>query len=175
MSVNDTPIRDLVFPIILAKQINENEIEMVDFLGTGFLVGSKGYALTAAHVINVNIPKSHGVVGMFINKVTNKWTVYSATSCDTHPTEDVALLKMDGNHWEETTIKISFQKQFSSFEYKLFGYPNANLYEDVDTKDSLGHVLGRPDLIYSSGHIGVELVFQSRESMEIAFMSLVSR
>ncbi len=126
---------------------------MVSFLGTGFLVGSKGYALTASHVIDVNLEDNCGVVGMFVNNETNKWVVSSANICDIHPKEDVALLKMNGNHWQETTIRISFTKQFSSFEYKLFGYPNANLYEDVDTKDASGCVIGRPDLIYSSGHI----------------------
>jgi Trypsin-like peptidase domain len=135
------------------KIIGNDEVEMISFLGTGFLVGSKGYALTASHVIDVNLPPNHIVVGMFADKETNKWAIWNAIICDTHPTEDVALLKMAGNHWGETTIRVSFEKQFSSFEYKLFGYPSATLFEDVDVRDSLGRVLGRPDLIFSSGHI----------------------
>lgn len=152
MASADTLVRDLVFPIILAKKVHDG-IEMVSFLGTGFLVGSKGYALTAAHVVDFVIPEDHAIVGMFADRVTSKWQVWNADICDIHPKEDVALLKMRSEHWEETTIKVSFEKQFSAFEYKLFGYPNANLYEDADVRTPDGRVLGRPDLIYSAGHI----------------------
>lgn len=153
MSIADTPIRDLVFPLILAEKVGEDEIIMVSFLGTGFLIGSKGYALTAAHVVDLQTKPNQAIVGLFIDKTTNQWTVHNSDTCDTHPSEDVALLKMRGEHWEETTIKVSFEKQFASFDYKLFGYPNANLLEDVDSRDSAGRVLGRPDLIYSAGHM----------------------
>lgn len=151
---NQSPlIRDLVFPLALAEKVGEDEVKMVAFLGTGFLFGSKGFALTAAHVVDFKVGKNQAIIGMFVNEVTNKWTSYNAKVCDIHPKEDVALLKMGGEHWKDTTIKISFEKQFSSFEYKLFGYPNANLLEDVDSRDADGKVLGRPDLIYSAGHI----------------------
>jgi hypothetical protein len=142
-----------VFPIALAEKVGENEVKMVQFLGTGFLFGSKGFALTAAHVVDFKVAENQAIIGMFINEATNKWTSFNANICDIHPTEDVALLMMGGEHWKDTTIRISFEKQFSSFEYKLFGYPNANLLEDVDSRDEYGRVLGRPDLIYSAGHI----------------------
>ena len=153
MVSNDLKVRDIVFPLILAKKVGSNAIEMVAFLGTGFLVGSEGYALTAAHVIDVNLQPLQAVVGMFVDKETNKWQVFNVDTCDIHPTEDVALLKMRNGDWYPTDVKVSFEKQFSSFEYKLFGYPDANLRENVDYKDANGRVLGRPDLIYSSGHI----------------------
>lgn len=153
MSAQDTPIRDFVFPIILAEKVGENEIRMVSFLGTGFLFGSEGFALTAAHVMDVQIKENQAVVGMFVDSSTNTWKLFNADTCDIHPAEDVALLKMRGDRWKETRIRISFEMQFSSFEYKLFGYPNANLLEDVDSRDALDRVLGRPDLIYSAGHI----------------------
>lgn len=150
---NDTPIIDLVFPISLIKINDQNLGELEAFLGTGFLVGSQGYALTAAHVVDVNIPSGCILAGMFVDKAINQWKIFPINLVDTHPAEDVALLKFNGDHWKETTIRVSFEMQFSSFEYKLFGYPNANLYEDVDITDNLGRVLGRPDLIYSLGHI----------------------
>lgn len=152
MTSPDALVRDMVFPIIHAKKV-DGGIEMVSFLGTGFLVGSKGYALTAAHVMEVDKVKDHAVVGMFVQKETGKWTVWNADLCDVHPSEDVALLKMRNDHWEEAAFKVSFEKQFSAFEYKLFGYPYANLYEDADARAPDGRVLGRPDLIYSAGHI----------------------
>jgi hypothetical protein len=159
VSIQDTPIRDLVFPIILVEKVGKDETKMVSFLGTGFLFGTQGFALTAAHVISFKTKDNQAIVGLFIDKETNKWSIFNADTCDIHPTEDVALLKMRGEHWKETTIRISFEKQFSSFEYKLFGYPNANLLEDVDSRDASGRVLGRPDLIYSAGHIRRRISF----------------
>ncbi len=153
MSIQDTPIRDLVFPIALAKKAGTDKFEMVDFLGTGFLIGSKGFALTATHVVDISVPANHGLIGMFVDKKTNKWVSWNANVLDTHSTEDVAFLKMDGEHWQETAIRVSFEKQFSGFTYHLFGYPYTNFYEDDETKDCTGRVLGRPDLIYSTGHI----------------------
>jgi len=159
MPSQDTPIRDLVFPIILAEETGRNEIKMVSFLGTGFLFGSQGYALTAAHVIDFKTEEQQQIVGLFIDKKTNKWAAFNAEICDIHPIEDIALLKIKGKHPQDTGICISFEKMFSSFEYKLFGYPNANLLEDVDSRDHFGKVLGRPDLIYSAGHIRRRISF----------------
>lgn len=159
MSIEDTPIRDLVFPIILAESAGENEIRMISFLGTGFLFGSQGYALTAAHVVNFKTEERQVILGLFVDKKTNKWATFNVEISDIHPREDVALLRVKGGHWQDTKIRISFESMFSSFEYKLFGYPNTNLLEDVDSRDRFGKVLGRPDLIYSAGHIRRRISF----------------
>ena len=43
-------IRDYIFPIAPAKK-NHEGIELKKVLGTAFLIGSQGFALTAKHVI----------------------------------------------------------------------------------------------------------------------------
>ena len=159
MSSEDILLRDIVFPLVIAERTAPGEVKMVQFLGTGFLVGSQGYALTASHVIDVKLEKNQAIVGLFINKEVNEWRTFNADTQDIHPTEDVALLKMGGDHWEKSEVSISFEKQFASAEYNLFGYPQANLYEKVDVKDEFGRVLGRPDLIYSKGHIRRRISF----------------
>ncbi len=126
---------------------------MAAFLGAGFMIGSNGYALTAAHVLDVTLSTNQGILGMLVDKVTNRWLGFTFSIVDIHPTEDIALLQIPEAGWKESGIRVSFEKQFSSFQYKLFGYPSANLLEDVDVRDAMGQVLGRPDLIYSSGHI----------------------
>ncbi|MBE8564718.1 S1 family peptidase [Vibrio sp. OPT20] len=153
MSSGDIKVRDIVFPLILAEQVKPGESKMVSFLGTGFLVGSDGYALTASHVVDLKVEPNQAIVGLFVDKATNKWQMFNADRADTHPTEDVTLLKMRGWTPFQTDVRVSFDLQFASFEYQLFGYPNANLYENVDARDASGAVLGRPDLIYSKGHI----------------------
>lgn len=160
MSTGALKVRDIVFPLILAEQTKVGESKVVSFLGTGFLIGSEGYALTAAHVVDIKVEANQAIVALFINKETNKWEIFNADRADTHPTEDVAVLKMRQGTWYKTDVKISFEMQFASFEYQLFGYPCANLYEDVDVKDQFGSVLGRPDLIYSKGHIRRRVSFK---------------
>ncbi|EHK9000900.1 trypsin-like peptidase domain-containing protein [Vibrio vulnificus] len=153
MSSGDLAVRDIVFPLVLVEAVGGRDAKMVAFLGTGFLVGSEGYALTASHVVDVAVASNQAIVGLFVDEKTNKWQMVNADRVDTHPTEDVTLLKMRSEKWYQTDVRVTFEMQFASFEYLLFGYPNANLYEDVDAKDATGAVLGRPDLIYSNGHI----------------------
>mgnify|MGYP003123071149 CR=1 FL=1 len=159
MSHRTTPVRDLIFPIGIFKKDDDGEFEMVSFLGTGFVFGKQGFALTAAHVVTCPLAENHLIMGMFVNANSNQWEVQNIDICDTHPKEDVALLKLSGFRLTEKAIEISFDKQFSAFEYKLFGYPYANFRENPEVKDQMGRVLGRPDLIYSSGHIRRRISF----------------
>jgi len=90
---------------------------------------------------------------MFMDDKFKRWKVFNCNVLDIHPTEDVAFLKMGGEHWQQTNIKVSFERHNSALEYHLFGYPKENLLEQVDLKDLEGRVLQRPSLIYSKGHI----------------------
>ena len=123
MSHRNTPVRDLIFPIGVFKKDDDGEFEMVSFLGTGFVFGTQGFALTAAHVVTCSLAENHLIMGMFVNANNNQWEVQNIDICDIHPKEDVALLKLSGFRLTEKAIEISFDKQFSAFEYKLFGYP----------------------------------------------------
>ena len=88
MSTDDLKVRDIVFPLILAEQTKVGESKMVAFLGTGFLIGSEGYALTAAHVVDIKVEANQAIVALFVNKETNKWEIFNADKADTHPTGD---------------------------------------------------------------------------------------
>ncbi|AJI74504.1 trypsin-like peptidase domain protein [Francisella philomiragia subsp. philomiragia ATCC 25015] len=155
---NDLKCRDIVFPISLIEK-NGNNYCQKDFLGTGFFIGSKGYDLTAQHVVNITLESNQFIMAMFVNPATNKWNVVKIDICDNHPTEDITLLFVENRQYQVYT-KVLFEKQFSACTYSLLGYPSANLYEDVDCKDECGRVLGRPDLIYSSGHIRRRISFK---------------
>jgi hypothetical protein len=43
-------VRDYIFPIITAQMV-DSEQNVKRMLGTGFLIGNQGFALTAKHVI----------------------------------------------------------------------------------------------------------------------------
>ncbi len=145
-------VRDMIFPLILCRQNGEGTVELVEFLGTGFLIGNKNYALTAGHVVNVNISVNTAIVAMFVGDDC-KWRVQDAHIVAIHPKEDIALLLIGGDHTKKPNFQPCLDKQYSGFQYKLFGYPQVNFYENTETRDMCGRVLGRPDMIFSEGHI----------------------
>ena len=159
MALKDTPMRDLIFPIGVFTKDSNGDFDMVSFLGTGFVFGTEGYALTAAHVIAYELEEEHLLMGMFVNAITNHWEGQAIEVCDIHPKEDVALLRLSNYRLTERALEISLDKHFAAFDYKLLGYPQANLCENPEIRDELGRVLGRPDLIYSSGHIRRRISF----------------
>lgn len=55
-------IRDYIFPIAISEQRND-EVVVKNMLGTAFLIGNQGFALTAKHVISTS--RSEDLVGIF--------------------------------------------------------------------------------------------------------------
>ena len=135
-------IRDYVFPICVAEK-NDNGIEFKQFLGSGFLIGSNSFAMTAAHVIDVH----EEIYAMFVDE-NNQWVAFDIVQSETHPEEDVALIKINCNALKSFfCLNNAFETQ--SLEYKQFAYPDDMMYELED----FGRSIGRPDMIYLQGYI----------------------
>jgi S1-C subfamily serine protease len=86
-------IRDYVFPLCVAVGSPGKGWEVRRFLGTGFLIGNRGYALTAAHVI-----RDYGdsqIVAAFAHQKGGWWVARAQAHC-VHEREDVALVKLTG-------------------------------------------------------------------------------
>ena len=79
-------IRDYVFPIFTLKE-GERGYRFDQFLGTAFLIGSSGFALTAAHVVR---GKSGFMTGVFVKE--ERYAPFPVESQELHPNEDVALI-----------------------------------------------------------------------------------
>ncbi len=78
-------IRDHVFPLF-DLPAEEAGPAKPRFMGTGFFVGRRGYALTAAHVMRGASRAAAGMAG------PDGWLGFSILSREEHPREDVALL-----------------------------------------------------------------------------------
>ncbi len=142
MFIQSDRIRDFVFPICIGKN-NGDGIEFRKFLGSGFLIGSNSFALTAAHVVE-GIGE---VFAMFVDE-ENKWLAFPITVKETHPEEDVALIKVGYSPLKSIfSLNNSFETQ--SLEYKQFAYPDDMMYEF----EECGRAYGRPDMIYLQGYI----------------------
>lgn len=136
-------IRDYVFPIVTVNR-EKGGVSLKRFLGTGFLIGNRGFGLTAAHVAqNFGDEK---VAALFASG--SSWVVVPVTHSELHAKEDVALIKVEGDSWK-SFFRLSNTWEGSSMKYRMFGYPADVTYEIV----SNDRALLRPDLIYAEGYI----------------------
>ncbi|MBT9161107.1 MAG: hypothetical protein DDT27_01383 [Dehalococcoidia bacterium] len=136
-------IRDFVFPLATARRVG-NAIELVRFLGTAFVIGNRGFALTARHVIAGAV--EHPMIGVFALP-DGGWFSVGIAAVESHPSEDVAVVQLEGGPWR-SFFRLAGTNENSSARYRLFGYPDDATYELVDS----GQVTPRPDLVYNEGY-----------------------
>ena len=144
-------MRDHIFSLFKVKITESKYIREPDLIGTGFLIGSRGYGLTAAHVIEQcfdNLKEDEGVVAIFWN-MFSQYVAFQVTTYEQHPAEDVGILKLLHDDFY-SIFEINENYQDSSCEYACWGYPLETaeevkkLYEGADQ---------RPVLIYTQGYI----------------------
>lgn len=140
-------VRDYVFPLAKAKIINK-QIIFEEFLGTSFLIGNRGFALTASHLIK---DVDGLIAGMFANEKGN-WVAFLIEDSEEHNVTDVTIIKLKGGSWTSPFI-ITEKKHFGWKDYMLCGYPEMVIFEDRRNININGKVLPRPDLISIKGHI----------------------
>ncbi|MFE6095976.1 serine protease [Streptomyces massasporeus] len=115
--------------------------------GTAFLLqaGDGCFAMTAGHVADTLVIGEHAA--LFADAAGN-WRAAAVVHVDRHPTQDVAVLRLEPGRYASPFTFGRSQEQ-ASLGYTLWGYPEAILYEThVD-----GVAVPRPDLVYSQGHI----------------------
>lgn len=144
MFTQSDAIRDYVFPIATAAR-KPSGIVVKRILGTGFLIGNQGFALTAKHVIFES--EAEHLIAIFALS-TGGWFSYEVISREMHPEEDVAVLKLSGGPWK-SFFRLSNTAEYSSCKYRLFGYPEDTTYECTEG----GKAVIRPDLIYNEGYV----------------------
>jgi len=139
-------IRNFVFPLSIAEKTDKG-YSYKSFLGSAFLFGNKGFALTAAHVIEEHSKEL--IISMFVGE-DNTWYVFEMLEHELHPQEDVAIIRIGGGPWK-SPFRMRDKWEGSSRKYQMFGYPDDVLHELTD--ESTGLVTPRPDLIYTEGYI----------------------
>lgn len=137
-------VRDYVFPIAIARR-NGNERQVTRILGTAFLIGSRGFALTAGHVLLGS--EDERLVGIFALS-NGGWFGFEVISREVHAAEDVGLIRIDGGPWK-SCFRLANTEVHSSCKYRLFGYP-----DDATSELTTGsQVVVRPDLVYNEGYV----------------------
>ncbi len=119
MSTQGDAIRDYVFPLVTVVP-GGRDVAYDRFLGTGFLIGSRGMGLTAGHVVSTVEPGTH-VAALFVD-LDDGWHALTAKSWEVHPTEDVAVLLLEGGPWR-SFFRLAGTYEGQTVPYPLFGYP----------------------------------------------------
>ena len=120
--------------------------------GTAFLIGERGFMLTAAHVAEVLKTKTKPVA-IFMDH-TGKSSVAAIIDYECHPTEDVAVLKLPEGSWG-SIHDVSPARQFGSIEVMMWAYPEnvAKEHQRTVAPDNPEAATVRPDLVYFQGYV----------------------
>jgi S1-C subfamily serine protease len=135
-------IRDYVFPLGRFEP-DGGGLRFAEFLGSGFLIGDRGFALTASHVVS----EVERVGAMFVLPNT-EWRALAVLQVERHPIEDVAVIRLEAGPWH-SFIQLSGEWTGASSEYLAWSYPDDVLRELV----AAGRVVMRPDLVYTQGYV----------------------
>lgn len=144
-NIGDLKIRDYVFPVGTEKG------GVFTLCGTAFFVGDSGISVTAAHVVD-ELQRGGEPLSIFTDGT--RWYEFRVTNFEKHPTEDVAVIQIDGGPWD-SIIEVDGSWEGSSCEYDLWGYPERVAHEPRHTASTpeQAESLVSPDLIYSRGHV----------------------
>jgi hypothetical protein len=139
-------VRDFVFPLAQAKQNSDGTLRFEGYCGTGFLIGNRGYALTALHVVQ-SLQAGCQLVALF---ASTEWRAFPVVAIEPHPAEDVAVIQIVGN-WN-SPFQMASSWEGASCDYQLWGYPEDALLSETNT--ALGaQIYSAPDLICFKGYI----------------------
>lgn len=147
MTGTSPAIRDIVLPIFLGAW-KDNEFEYRTITGTAFSIGKRGFALTAAHVIDQIADDGGGSAVGAIN-ANGAWMPIRILDTEKHPTEDVAIIHLSSIP-HPSWLVISHTPENQSCTYDAWGYPI--VIAELSSKYEM-HGKDSPDLVYTSGYI----------------------
>lgn len=140
-------IRDAVVPLASGRW-DGSKFDYSKLAGTAFLIGRRGFAVTAAHVVDQVNGDVEPVVACFVNSANN-WVPTRVKAFEKHPTEDVAVAQL-----EEMTrgswLVLTDRSEHQSRDYDLWGYPISVAELSAKYKE---HGLEKPDLVYTRGYV----------------------
>jgi len=145
-------LSNIVLPLMIAgHDDNQQTSTPKELIGTGFLIGNRGFALTAAHVIDQLQEAKKSNTDLIVTHIFNQHGVFpfQIVQFEKHPTEDIGVVQI--GHQELTSwLELSKAQENSSCPYVGWGYPK-EIAEELKFLERDPPL--RPSLIYTEGYI----------------------
>lgn len=146
-------VRDFVLPLanIRFDITDPRKTLSFDAIGSCCLIGGRGYALTAAHVVD-QLDQNAASAAFVID---GKWHHSRIVQSEKHPSEDIAVVQFATS---ELTSRRSFFAVTGKFEnasltFELWGYPK-HVTKEIELEQPAGDApLARPELIFFRGYV----------------------
>lgn len=150
MTIQDLVNKPISAFVVAVGSIGEND--NFELEGTAFLIGRRGFMLTAAHVAEA-LKRRGKPVAIFLDH-TRVPSRVEITDCECHTTEDVAVLKLRDAEWG-SIHDLTTTPQFGSAEVMMWAYPEsvAKEHQRSVPPDDPEATTQWPDLIYFQGYI----------------------
>jgi hypothetical protein len=145
-------IPEIIVPLMVAEYDDASKklSSARELIGTGFIIGVNGFALTAAHVIDqLNEAKKESELIFTHLQNSSGFHPFSITEFEKHPHEDVGIIKLSNPNLK-SWLHISKERYLHSTPYMAWGFPRENAEELKDIREN-AHLF--PDLIYTEGYI----------------------
>jgi hypothetical protein len=147
-------LRDYILPLATIKFASGPDSaipEYVNAVGTCVLIGRRGIALTAAHVIDqLDLSASSAI---FVHD--GQWHHVRIVANEKHPSEDVGIVMFAPSLLRDrpSFFAVSGQMEHASREVELWGYPRRVTEEVALEGPPDGRPQVRPDLIFHRGYV----------------------
>ena len=104
--------------------------------------------LTASHIFK-NLEEYYKFA-VFVDN--GKWVICPIMSIEHHPTEDVGIIKLNGDEWK-SPFRISTEWQGGWKDYLTCGYPIDVVYENIINGPNGRTAVPKPELVHTKGYI----------------------
>jgi hypothetical protein len=137
--------------------------EGAKLIGTCFLIGSRGYALTAAHVLK----QSEKDIARVLFPDPEGWDACLIRTGEVHPTEDVGILKIDLPRPIVSPVLFASKEPLPSLEYNMWAYPEI-IAREIEFHERPPDALDfNPSPVYFRGYIRRKLPYSPNPSFDI--------
>ena len=162
MAVNNT--RQFVLPVCVLKLATSDEVDYksAELAGTCFLIGRRGYALTAAHVI-----RQIGSDGRVFYPDPEGWDACPIIASEIHPTEDIGILKIDLPEEVISPVLYAEDEPIPGREYNMWAYPEVIAKEVEHHGPPEGGLPFNPSPVYFRGYIRRKLNYSPNPNLSI--------
>lgn len=158
-------VRDFVLPVCDISHGDDGYAVKQDskLVGTCFLIGDRGFALTAAHVLH----QVNNDLARVLFPDPEGWDACLIEGSEVHPSEDIALIKLDLPRKITSPIVPADHEPFPSLEYHMWAYP------DVIAKEYMGHERPadaldfNPSPVYFRGYVRRKLPYSPNPQFDM--------